>query len=124
MLEANAFSPRLGVCLDTCHVFAAGYDLACPQGYARMWCEFEAQVGLERLRAVHLNDSQRPLGSRVDRHAHIGEGEIGEEAFHRLLHDPRLQAIPMILETPEMETMHRANLDRLKRLRRLPLTTR
>lgn len=100
-VEANGNHPRLGVCLDTCHVFAAGYDLASEEGSAATWAEFEREVGFERLKALHLNDSQKELGSRVDRHANIGQGLLGQEAFRRLLQDPRLQGLPMVLETPD-----------------------
>ncbi len=109
-------SERLGVCLDTCHVHAAGYDLRTSGGYRRTFQEFDRLVGLERLWALHLNDSQKPLGSRLDRHAHIGQGEIGREAFRRLVTDHRLAAIPMILETPEHETMHAINLSLLRQM--------
>ncbi|HXE71587.1 MAG TPA: deoxyribonuclease IV [Candidatus Nitrosotenuis sp.] len=120
VIAANQDHPRLRVCLDTCHVFAAGYDLRHPEGYRRTWEEFSTLVGTERLAALHLNDSQGALGSRLDRHAHIGQGELGQEAFRRLLHDPRLAGLPTFLETPEMETMDRANMRRLRLLRRRP----
>lgn len=109
-------SARLGVCLDTCHVYAAGYDLRTSMGYRRTFKEFDRLIGLERLWALHLNDSQKPLGSRLDRHAHIGQGEIGREGFRRLVTDHRLAAIPMILETPEHETMHAVNLSLLRQM--------
>ncbi|MCA9790449.1 MAG: deoxyribonuclease IV [Candidatus Eremiobacteraeota bacterium] len=118
VIEANRAHPRLGVCLDTCHVFAAGYDLRDEQDYEAFWDEFERMVGLDRLKALHLNDSKKPLASRVDRHAHIGQGEIGETAFRLLVNDPRLEGLPMLLETPEMESMHRVNLDLLKSFRK------
>jgi deoxyribonuclease-4 len=108
--------PRLGVCLDTCHIFVAGYDLREEAAYAQTWAEFDRLVGLENLQLIHANDAQKPLGSRVDRHAHIGEGAIGMAAFARLMTDPRLLSIPVILETPDSETMHAVNLARLKRL--------
>jgi len=91
---------RLGVCLDTCHLLAAGYDIASARGYEAMLSEFDRQVGARRLMAVHLNDSKMPLGSRVDRHARAGEGHLGLPAFRRLLNDPRLRGIPMVVETP------------------------
>ena len=106
---------RLGVCLDTCHVFAAGYDLRDAESYDRSFAEFDTRVGLERLKVIHANDSKKPLGSRVDRHEHIGRGEIGMEAFARLVTDPRLLHVPILIETPELETMHKVNLARLKR---------
>ncbi|RDV83241.1 deoxyribonuclease IV [Ammonifex thiophilus] len=92
---------RLGVCFDTCHAFAAGYDLRTPEAFAATWEEFERVIGLNRLEAVHLNDSRGTLGSRLDRHEHIGKGEIGLEAFRLLLNDPRFQRLPMVLETPK-----------------------
>ena len=94
-------NPRIGVCLDTCHLFASGYDLASAEGYARTFTAFGRIVGFERLRAFHLNDSKKPLGSRVDRHEHIGQGHLGLEAFRRLVNDRRFARIPMLLETPK-----------------------
>lgn len=95
---------RFGVCLDTCHVFAAGHDLRTRDAYAATMNQFDRVIGLGRLLAVHVNDSQRELGSRVDRHAHIGRGKIGRRGFANLLNDPRLAAVPMILETPKEKT--------------------
>ncbi len=92
---------RFGVCLDTCHVFAAGYDLRTQRTYHRTMAEFGRLVGLRRLRAVHLNDSLAGLGSRRDRHAHIGRGRIGRRGFAHVVNDPRLSGVPMILETPK-----------------------
>ena len=89
------------MCLDTCHLLAAGYDLGSDAGYADTMRQFDACVGLDRLRALHLNDSKTPLGSRVDRHTHIGSGHVGLSAFRRLLTDPRLETLPMVLETPK-----------------------
>ncbi len=109
---------RLGVCLDTCHVFAAGYDLRAPGAYERTLEEFDRRVGIERLGAVHLNDSKKELGSRIDRHTHIGEGCLGLEAFRNLLNDPRLRGLPMVLETPKGEDL-REDLENLGRLRGL-----
>jgi deoxyribonuclease-4 len=98
---ARVKSPeRVGVCLDTCHLYAAGYDIATPRGYARTMAEFDRVVGLAQLRAMHLNDSRRELGSRVDRHAPIGEGHLGLATFRRILADDRLTAVPKVLETP------------------------
>jgi deoxyribonuclease-4 len=91
---------RVGVCLDTCHLYAAGYDIATPRGYERTLAEFDRVVGLGTLRAMHLNDSRTPRGSRVDRHAPIGEGSLGLKTFRRLLADPRLRDVPKVLETP------------------------
>jgi deoxyribonuclease-4 len=94
---------RLGVCFDTCHVFAAGYPMGTLKEYRATMREFNATVGVKRIKAFHLNDSRRPLGSRVDRHAHIGEGEMGLEPFRRLLADQRFRKTPMYLETPKGE---------------------
>lgn len=93
----------LGVCIDTCHVFAAGYGIASARDYRATLKAMDATFGLDRIRAVHLNDSVKPLGSHVDRHAHIGEGQIGLDAFRRLLNDSRFQDMPMYLETPKGE---------------------
>jgi deoxyribonuclease-4 len=94
---------RVGVCLDTCHLIASGYDISSPQAYAATFARFERLVGYDRLKVFHLNDSRKPLGSRVDRHAHIGEGCLGLEPFRRILNDPRFGGLPMLLETPKEE---------------------
>jgi deoxyribonuclease-4 len=94
---------RLGICVDTCHVFAAGYPLQTPKEYAATMAEFDRLIGLERIRAFHLNDSKKPLGSRVDRHEHIGEGCLGLEPFRHVLNDPRFADLPMYLETNKGE---------------------
>lgn len=95
---------RLGVCLDTCHLLAAGYDLCSPEGYAATFDQFDRLVGVDRLRVFHVNDSKKPLGSRVDRHEHIGKGHLGLEPFRRLVNDPRFRTLPMLLETAKEET--------------------
>ena len=111
---------RLGVCFDTCHVFAAGYAMATEQEYRATMRAFNATVGLKQIRAFHLNDSRRPLGSRVDRHAHIGRGEMGPKPFRHLLRDRRFRKIPMYLETPKgCEKGVDLDVINLKRLRRL-----
>jgi deoxyribonuclease-4 len=92
---------RMAVCVDTCHVFAAGYDIATERGYEQTFEEFDRIVGLERLVAFHVNDSKREFGSRVDRHEHIGKGRIGKPGFALLMRDGRFRAIPKILETPK-----------------------
>ncbi len=92
---------RVGICLDTCHVFAAGYDLRTPKSYRETLERFGELVGLNKLMAIHLNDSKREMGSRVDRHEQIGKGHLGVEAFRLLLNDPRLADVPMVLETPK-----------------------
>lgn len=91
---------RVGVCVDSAHAFAAGYDLATPEGYDACWEEFAREVGFEYLRGMHLNDSQREVASRIDRHESIGQGKIGEPFFRRLMADNRFDNIPLILETP------------------------
>ena len=91
---------RVGVCLDTCHLLASGYDLASPEGYASTFTQFGRLIGFDRLKVFHMNDSKKPLGSRVDRHAHIGEGFLGVGTFARFLNDPRLRKVPMVVETP------------------------
>lgn len=96
---------RIGVCLDTCHVLAAGYDIATEGGYEDTLREFDRLLGLEKLKAVHLNDAKKGLGSRLDRHEAIGEGCLGLETFRRIMNDPRFEGIPMVLETPgEIDT--------------------
>lgn len=94
---------RLVICADSCHLFAAGYDLRTPETYQAVWSEFDRLIGIPRLQVWHLNDSKKPLGSRVDRHDHIGAGEIGEGAFKLLMNDPHFAALPMLIETPEVE---------------------
>lgn len=89
----------IGVCIDTCHIFAAGYDMR--KGWDEVLTQFDASIGLQFLKAFHLNDSVHPLGSRKDRHAHLGEGHIGIHAFQSLMAEPRLREIPKYLETPE-----------------------
>ena len=101
ILSAVQQPKRLGVCLDTCHVFAAGYSFATESEYHAMFDEFDRVIGLKRLKLFHLNDSKKPLGSRVDRHEHIGRGHLGLEPFRRIVNDPRFEKLPMILETPK-----------------------
>ena len=100
ILRESENRDRLGVCFDTSHAFAAGYDLRTAETYEETFSLFEQIIGLQRLKFFHLNDSRRPLGSRVDRHEHIGKGKIGLEGFRLLLNDPRFQHHPMVLETP------------------------
>lgn len=109
---------RVAACLDTCHVHAAGYDLVTRRGYAETIEAFDRTVGLARLAAIHVNDSKKPRGSRVDRHEHIGRGHIGRRGFRNLMTDPRLAAVPKFLETPKDDTLafDRANLAALRRL--------
>jgi deoxyribonuclease-4 len=121
MLEA-VDSPRVGLCLDTAHAFTSGWQLTTEEGLASALAEFEAEIGWDRLWAVHANDSKAPFGSNRDRHANIGEGEIGSPAFARMLADPRLRRPPWILEVPgeERQGPDRANVDRLRKLAGLP----
>ncbi|WP_204458384.1 deoxyribonuclease IV, partial [Barnesiella sp. CU968] len=91
---------RVGVCVDTCHTYSAGYDLRSEEGYAKTWNDFDRIIGAGYLRALHLNDDKRELGSRIDRHEEIGKGTLGEEFFIRLVNDPRFDNMPLILETP------------------------
>jgi len=109
---------QLGVCYDTCHTFAAGYDIRTPKKYAETMAIFDQVLGLERLRFFHLNDAGKGLGSRIDRHAHIGQGEITVEGFRNLVNDPRFSNHPMVLETPKSEDLHedRENLRLLRSL--------
>ncbi len=111
-------SKRLGVCYDTCHTFAAGYDIRTKRAYETTFKEFDKVIGLSRLKVLHVNDSLKDLGSRVDRHQHIGEGKIGLEGFRLLMNDARWEKIPKILETPKEEETARdiKNLNVLKSL--------
>ena len=105
---------RLGFCLDTCHIFAAGYDIRTEAAYHKTMAAFDRILGLGRLKLIHLNDARRELGSRVDRHDHIGKGKIGPEGFSLIMNDGRLVHIPKILETPKKEggiDWDRKNLD-------------
>lgn len=101
ILSQSQYGDGLGVCFDTSHSFAAGYDIRTPETYEETFSRFDQIIGLERLKFFHINDSKRPLGSRVDRHEHIGKGEIGLEGFRLLLNDQQFQSHPMVLETPK-----------------------
>jgi deoxyribonuclease-4 len=103
IIELMRGHARVGVCLDTCHLLASGYDITSTEGYDHTFREFGRMVGFDRLKAFHLNDSKKPLGSRVDRHEHIGQGCIGLDGFRRLVNDRRFARIPMLLETPKAE---------------------
>jgi deoxyribonuclease IV len=130
-------SPRAGVCLDTCHLVASGYDITTPTGHADTFASFDRLVGIDRLRVFHGNDSKRPCGSRVDRHEHIGDGCLGLEPFRRLMHDRRFAGLPILIETQKStdcakphqivaDPLDVRNLDTLRRLRaslrRVPAT--
>lgn len=109
---------RMAVCLDTCHLYAAGYDIATEEGYEKTFQEFDAILGLKRLVAFHVNDSKKGLGSRVDRHEHIGKGAIGLEGFRLLMNDRRFRNIPKILETPKGPDL-KEDVENMKTLKRL-----
>lgn len=102
ILKATRGGRRMGVCLDTCHVFAAGYNLRTVYGFKKTFAELDRHIGLKRLMAFHLNDSRKGLGSRVDRHEHLGKGRLGTEPFRRLMKARRFAKIPAVLETPAM----------------------
>ena len=128
MLNGVRSKKRLGVCLDTCHLLAAGYDLCSEDGYAATFERFEALIGFDRLKVFHVNDSKKPCRSRVDRHEHIGQGCIGLEPFRRLVNDPRFDHLPMLIETEKSDTREKMrvtpdpldimNLETLRGLRR------
>jgi deoxyribonuclease-4 len=117
---------RLGVCLDTCHLLASGHDIASASGYAATFDAFGRTIGFDRLKVFHMNDSKKPLGSRVDRHEHIGEGFLGLEPFRRIVNDQRFRDLPMLLETPKgegratgpiaIDPLDKRNLDTLRGL--------
>ena len=127
IIDMLAGSPRVGVCLDTCHLLTAGYDICSEDGYRRTFRDFGRIVGFSRLKAFHMNDSKKPCGSRVDRHEHIGKGCLGLEPFRRIVTDPRFAGLPMLLETPKLDTpesRRRSDVDpwdarNLRTLRRL-----
>lgn len=104
IIERLEGTPRVGVCLDTCHLLSAGYDICSADGYEQTFAAFDRIVGIDRIAAFHLNDSKKPCGSRVDRHEHIGKGCLGLEPFRRILNDARFTGLPMMLETPKLET--------------------
>jgi deoxyribonuclease-4 len=118
IIDGSAYADRFGVCLDTCHVFAAGYDLTTREGYDHVFAEFDRIIGLERLLAFHVNDSKKGLNCRVDRHEHIGRGAMGLAPFRFLMNDPRFGNIPKFLETPkgDNDEMDAVNLGTLRDL--------
>lgn len=125
ILEGVSASERMGVCLDTCHLLAGGYDMTTMEGYAETMETFEQIVGIPQVRAFHLNDSKKGLGCRVDRHEQIGKGAIGLEGFRALLRDPRFLDLPMVLETPKgasFDKVSQADAANLRVLRRLRQT--
>jgi deoxyribonuclease-4 len=119
LLEQISHIRRICICVDTCHIFAAGYDFRTAEGYAAVFDRLLSLVGSDRIKAFHLNDSQGKLGSHLDRHAAIGEGQIGLEGFRLLVNDPRFDQLPMVLETPKDAdgTADRHNLSILHSLR-------
>ena len=120
LIDRAARPERIGVCLDTCHLFAAGYDIRTSNGYRRAMAECEATIGRRRVIAFHLNDAKAPLGSGLDRHENIGRGLLGLAPFQLLLNDPRFARVPKVLETPKEPepTADLRNLATLRRLRR------
>jgi deoxyribonuclease-4 len=121
LLERTPGGGRMGVCFDTAHAYAAGYDIKSAAGYKKTFDEFDGVIGLEKLLAFHLNDSKKDIGTRVDRHEHIGKGFLGPEPFRRLLKDRRFAKIPAILETPPLpggDRGYRQNLAVLRKLAR------
>jgi deoxyribonuclease IV len=129
IIERVDGSPRVGICLDTCHLLASGYDIASESGYQETFAAFDRLVGFERLRLFHGNDSKKPLGSRVDRHQHIGDGCLGLAPFRRLVNDARFRDLAILIETEKTEALSRPktialdpldvrNLDTLRGLRR------
>ncbi|HLH66526.1 MAG TPA: deoxyribonuclease IV [Solirubrobacteraceae bacterium] len=126
LLEAAGEGPRLGVCLDSCHLLASGYDIRTPEGLGVVVDELERRLGLSRLGSLHLNDSQAPLGSNRDRHADVGEGELGEEGCAAFLSEPRFQGLPLVLETPgpDRQGPTRAQVEHCRRLRARGLEAR
>jgi len=120
LIRALDNDPRIAVCLDTCHAYAMGYDLATPDGCALAMAEFEAEVGFDRLVAVHANDTKQPIGSFRDRHENIGDGHLGLQGFRTLMAHPAFRDVPFILEVPGLDGKgpDAANIRRLKKLRK------
>ncbi|MCD6441870.1 MAG: deoxyribonuclease IV [Candidatus Marinimicrobia bacterium] len=114
IIDRSQHPARLGVCFDTCHAFAAGYNIVDEAGYNDTFQRFDEIIGLDRLRVFHLNDSKKPLGSRIDRHHRLGEGFMGWEVFYRLVNDERFANLPMILETPGDEEHYGEEIQLLK----------
>ena len=116
VIDGSAFPARFGVCLDTCHTFAAGYDISTEEGCRLVFDDFDRVIGIDRLRCFHFNDSKKGLGSRVDRHDHIGAGALGVAPFRYILNDPRFSSVPKVIETPkgDSDEMDAANLALLR----------
>jgi deoxyribonuclease-4 len=118
MIDGVENKSRVSVCVDTCHIFAAGYDIRTKDAYEAMIATFKKVIGLKYLKVIHLNDSIKALGSRVDRHTHIGQGEIGKDAFKFIMQDERLTGIPKLLETPKDGEEYEADKKNLAILRK------
>lgn len=118
IIDGSAHPDRFGICYDTCHTFAAGYDITSEAGYKAVWEEFDRIIGIDRLQCFHINDSKKGLNCRVDRHEHIGQGAMGLNAFRFIMNDPRFLKIPKILETPkgDNDEMDKVNLKTLRDL--------
>ena len=112
MIDNVEDKSRVGVCIDTCHAFTAGYDVKSPEGYKKTFEKFDEIIGFKFLKGIHLNDSKKELGTRVDRHENIGSGFLGEDTFSMLMNDPRFDNIPLILETPD-ESLWEEEIKRL-----------
>lgn len=118
IVEKSRYPDRLGVCVDTCHIFAAGYDIRTSESYEKTIAKLDRTIGLDRIHCFHLNDSKKGLGSRVDRHEHIGKGMIGLNGFRYLVNDPRFMNHPMVLETPKGKDL-KEDVENLKTLHSL-----
>lgn len=118
IIDGSSHPDRFGICYDTCHTFAAGYDITSEAGYKAVWEEFDRIIGIDRLQCFHINDSKKGLNCRVDRHEHIGQGAMGLSAFRFIMNDPRFVKIPKILETPkgDNDEMDEVNLKTLRDL--------
>lgn len=118
IIDGSTHPDRFGICYDTCHTFAAGYDITSEAGYKAVWEEFDRIIGFDRLQCFHINDSKKGLNCRVDRHEHIGQGAMGLSAFRFIMNDPRFAKIPKILETPkgDKDEMDEVNLKTLRDL--------
>lgn len=115
--KKSKFKDRLGICLDTCHIFAAGYDIRTKETYNAFWLAFDLIIGIDKLKVIHVNDSKKELGSRVDRHENIGSGKIGIAGFELLFNDERFFMVPKILETPKNSLEEDIlNMDTIKKL--------
>jgi deoxyribonuclease IV len=116
IMEKVTKPEKMGICMDTSHIFAAGYDIRTDQSYNHTMKDFDTTIGFQHLHLFHLNDSKKEIGSKVDRHEHIGQGFIGTDAFKRIMNDPRFEKIPKIIETPKENNMDQVNINLLKML--------